>query len=97
MKGVQESLADRVALLYKSPLSQREIVSAQLRPFTTDFEALAADSKIAHHAWNVRYTNIFVIIKKKLFNNKKARIYKNCRFSLFITDLINIVAKALFP
>lgn len=46
MKDVQESLADRVALLYKSPLSQREIVSAQPRPFTTDFGALAADSKI---------------------------------------------------
>jgi len=46
MKGVQESLAGRVALLHMSPLSQREIVGAQPRPFTTDFEALARDSKI---------------------------------------------------
>ena len=46
MKGVQESLAGRVALLHMSPLSQREIVGVQPRPFTTDFEALAADSKI---------------------------------------------------
>ena len=46
MKGVQESLAGRVALLHMSPLSQREIVGAQPRPFTTDFEALATESKI---------------------------------------------------
>lgn len=46
MKGIQESLAGRVALLHMSPLSQREIAGAGPRPFTTDFEALAADSKI---------------------------------------------------
>lgn len=45
MKGVGESLAGRVALLHMSPLSQREIIGAQPRPFTTDFEALAEDSK----------------------------------------------------
>ena len=46
MKGVQKSLAGRVALLHMSPLSQREITGALPRPFTTDFEALARDSKL---------------------------------------------------
>lgn len=45
MKGVQESLAGRVALLHMSPLSQREIVGCEPRPFTTDFNALLEDSK----------------------------------------------------
>lgn len=45
MKGVQESLAGCIALLRMSPLSQREIIGAEPRPFTTDFAALAEDSK----------------------------------------------------
>lgn len=46
MRGVQESLAGRVALLHMSPLSQREITGTSPRPFTTDFEALAEDGRI---------------------------------------------------
>lgn len=45
MKGVQESLAGRVALLHMSPLSQRELNGASPRPFTTDFDALLEDSR----------------------------------------------------
>lgn len=45
MKGVQESLAGRVALLHMSPLSQREIIGVEPRPFTTDFDELAEKSK----------------------------------------------------
>ena len=45
MQGVQESLAGRVALLHMSPLSAREITGRHPRPFTTDFEALLAESK----------------------------------------------------
>lgn len=45
MKGVQESLAGRVALLHMSPLSQREIIGAACEPFTTDFDKLAEQSK----------------------------------------------------
>ena len=36
MKGVQESLAGRVALLHMSPMSQREIIGADCVPFTTN-------------------------------------------------------------
>ena len=43
MRGVQESLAGRVALLHMSPLSQREIIGAPCVPFTTDMERLLAD------------------------------------------------------
>ena len=43
MRGVQESLAGRVALLHMSPLSQREITGAACAPFTTDMERLLAD------------------------------------------------------
>ena len=43
MRGVQESLAGRVALLHMSPLSQREIVGAPCAPFVTDFERLLAE------------------------------------------------------
>ncbi|MBQ6540463.1 MAG: ATP-binding protein [Oscillospiraceae bacterium] len=43
MRGVQESLAGRVALLHMSPLSQREIIGAPCVPFTTDFERLLAE------------------------------------------------------
>lgn len=45
MRGVQESLAGRVALLHMSPMSQREIIGAACAPFTTDFEQLLAQSK----------------------------------------------------
>ena len=45
MKGVQETLAGRVAILHMSPLSQREIAGISPRPFTTDFDALLEDSK----------------------------------------------------
>ena len=45
MKGVQESLAGRVALLHMSPLSQRELAGAPPRPFSTDLDALLEDSK----------------------------------------------------
>ncbi len=45
MRGVQESLAGRVALLHISPLSQREILGAPCVPFTTDFDRLLTESK----------------------------------------------------
>lgn len=45
MRGVQESLAGRVALLHLSPLSQREITGALPRVFSVDFEALLSESK----------------------------------------------------
>ena len=45
MRGAQESLAGRVALLHLSPLSQREITGADCLPFTTDFNTLLAESK----------------------------------------------------
>ncbi len=45
MRGVQESLAGRVALLHMSPLSQREIDGRAPVPFSTDFDILAAESK----------------------------------------------------
>lgn len=45
MRGVQESLAGRVALLQLSPLSQREITGALPRVFSVDFEALLSESK----------------------------------------------------
>lgn len=45
MRGVQESLAGRVALLHMSPMSQREIIGAACTPFTTDFDRLLAESK----------------------------------------------------
>ncbi len=43
MRGVQESLAGRVALLHMSPLSQREIIGAPCVPFTTDPDRLLAE------------------------------------------------------
>ena len=43
MRGVQESLAGRVALLHMSPMSQREIIGAPCVPFTTDRERLLAE------------------------------------------------------
>ena len=45
MRGVQESLAGRVALLHMSPMSQREIIGAPCVPFTADFDRLLRDSK----------------------------------------------------
>ena len=45
MRGVQESLAGRVALLHLSPLSQREIAGMPARPFAVDFDVLLAESK----------------------------------------------------
>lgn len=45
MRGVQESLAGRVALLHMSPMSQREMIGAENIPFTTDFDTLLEESK----------------------------------------------------
>ena len=48
MRGVQESLAGRVALLHMSPVSQREINGSPCAPFTTDFDRLISEKdKIA--------------------------------------------------
>lgn len=43
MRGVQESLAGRVALLHMSPMSQREIIGAPCVPFTTELERFLAE------------------------------------------------------
>lgn len=43
MRGVQETLAGRIALLHMSPLSQREIIGAPCVPFTTDIDRLLAE------------------------------------------------------
>ena len=48
MKGVQESLAGRVALLHMSPMSQREIIGAPCVPFTTDIERFLAERNQIH-------------------------------------------------
>ena len=45
MKGVQESLAGRVAVLSMSALSQREIFGGRAIPFNVDFDVLASESK----------------------------------------------------
>lgn len=45
MRGVQESLAGRVALLHMSPLSQREMLGAECVPFTTNFDVLVEQSR----------------------------------------------------
>ncbi|MDE6742530.1 MAG: ATP-binding protein [Lachnospiraceae bacterium] len=45
MRGVQESLAGRVAVLSLTSLSQAEIYNGQMEPFTIDLNALSARSK----------------------------------------------------
>lgn len=45
MRGVQESLAGRVALLHMSPMSQREITGAEPKPFSLELESLLSESK----------------------------------------------------
>jgi len=45
MRGVQESLAGRVALLHLSPLSQREIEGAGNRVFMPDFDMLSQEAR----------------------------------------------------
>lgn len=45
MRGVQESLAGRVAILHMSPMSQREIIGADCVPFTTDMNVLMDECK----------------------------------------------------
>ena len=45
MRGVQESLAGRVALLHMSPMSQREIEGADCVPFTTSMNVLIDECK----------------------------------------------------
>ncbi len=45
MRGVQESLAGRVALLHMSPMSQREFIGAKSVPFSVNFDVLLEESK----------------------------------------------------
>lgn len=42
MRGIQESLAGRVAVLSLTYLSQAEISGGEMEPFTVDMEALVA-------------------------------------------------------
>ena len=42
MRGVQESLAGRVAVLSLTSLSQAEIAGAEMEQFTIEIEALSA-------------------------------------------------------
>ena len=44
MRGVQESMAGRVAVLHMSPLSQREITGCAQQTFSLDFETLLKQS-----------------------------------------------------
>ena len=46
MKGVQESLAGRVALLHMSPMSQKEIEGYPLKPFKVDLEDLLKETNV---------------------------------------------------
>lgn len=50
MRGVQESLAGRVAVLSLTSLSQAEIYGAATEPFTVDLEALAVRSEAGKEA-----------------------------------------------
>ena len=45
MRGVQEFLAGRVAILHMPPMSQREITGAPCVPFTTDMETLSRECR----------------------------------------------------
>ena len=45
MRGVQESLAGRVAVLSLTSLSQAEICNGKMEPFTVDIEALSERTK----------------------------------------------------
>ena len=68
MRGVQESLAGRVALLHMSPLSQREMIGAKGVPFTPDFKKLVEETKK---------------IKKVTTPNMFVRIWNGCMPGLF--------------
>ena len=59
MKGVQESLAGRVALLHMSPLSQREISGLPSRRFAVDPDVLMPDRKIPPLAVDEMYERIW--------------------------------------
>ena len=49
MRGVQESMAGRAALLHLSPLSQRELAGVQNRPFSLDLKRLLEDEEKMPH------------------------------------------------
>lgn len=87
MRGVQESLAGRVALLRISPMSQREILNADCLPFKPDFNTLLKESKTMKPA---TISEIFERIWKGSMPSIVSGIYpdRNVYYSSYLSTYI---------
>ncbi len=87
MKGVQESLAGRVALLHMSPLSQREISGVDNVPFTTNFNTLLNESqKIKSITTPKIFERIWKGSMPEMIANKK--VERNIFYSSYLSTYI---------
>lgn len=87
LKGVQESLAGRVAILHMSPLSQREIIGADPMAFSTDFGTLLSSSK---NIKSVSITELYNRIWKGCMPrvNSDANVDRNIYYSSYLSTYI---------
>lgn len=87
MRGVQESLAGRVALLHMSPMSQREIYGYPSNPFKVDLDNLVLASKTIK---KVTTPHIFQMIWKGSMPQIASGEYtdKNLYYSSYISTYI---------
>lgn len=95
MRGIQESLAGRVAVLSLTSLSQAELNDSDMKPFTVDFDSLSARRKErkASDASDI-YARIFrgsmpAIVSGKNSNN---HIFYNSYLSTYIEKDVNYIS-----
>ena len=87
MRGVQESLAGRVAILNMSPLSQREITGNAQQPFSLDFETLLKQSDtISPVSVPAMYERLWFGCMPGLVSNR--RVNRDTYYSSYITTYV---------
>ena len=87
MRGVQESLAGRVAVLHMSPLSQREITGNAQQPFSLDFETLLKQSDtISPVSGPAMFERLWFGCMPGLVSNR--RVNRDTYYSSYITTYV---------
>ena len=95
MRGIQESLAGRVAVLSLTSLSQAELSDSDMRPFTVDLDSLSARRKERKAAdTNDIFSRIFRGSMPAIVsgNNTNSHIFYNSYLSTYIEKDVNYIS-----
>ena len=95
MRGIQESLAGRVAVLSLTSLSQAELSDSDMRPFTVDLDSLSARRKERKAAdTNDIFSRIFRGSMPAIVSgqNTNSHIFYNSYLSTYIEKDVNYIS-----